>query len=66
MGLNISTTDYCILIDEWIATALYRQIMKRKLIDGATYEQIAEECKMSVRGVKYIVKRCKDELNKHI
>jgi DNA-directed RNA polymerase sigma subunit (sigma70/sigma32) len=37
-----------------------RQIMARKLIDGATYEEIAEEVGMSPRGVKYVVKRNRD------
>lgn len=39
-----------------------RQIMARKLIDGATYEQIAEEVGMSPRGVKYVVQRHKDTI----
>lgn len=39
-----------------------RQIMSRKMIDGATYEQIAEEFGMSPRGVKYVVKRHRDTI----
>lgn len=39
-----------------------RQIMARKLIDGATYEAIAEEVGMSPRGVKYVVQRHKDTI----
>lgn len=39
-----------------------RQILARKLIDGATYEQIAEEVGMSTRGVKYVVQRHKDTI----
>ena len=39
-----------------------RQIMARKLIDGATYEAIAEEGGMSPRGVKYVVQRHKDTI----
>lgn len=39
-----------------------RQIMARKLIDGATYEDIAEEVGMSPRGVKYVVQRHKDTI----
>lgn len=39
-----------------------RQIMARKLIDGATYEAIAEEFDMSPRGVKYIVKKHRDTI----
>lgn len=39
-----------------------RQILARKLIDGATYETIAEEFDMSPRGVKYIVKKHRDTI----
>jgi DNA-directed RNA polymerase specialized sigma24 family protein len=39
-----------------------RQIMARKLIDGATYEEIAEEVGMSPRGVKYVVQRHRDTI----
>ncbi len=39
-----------------------RQIMCRKMIDGATYEQIAEEVGMSPRGVKYVVSRHRDTI----
>jgi DNA-directed RNA polymerase sigma subunit (sigma70/sigma32) len=39
-----------------------RQIMARKLIDGATYEAIAEEVGMSPRGVKYVVQRHKNTI----
>ena len=36
--------------------------MARKLIDGITYEALAEEVGMSARGVKYVVKRHKDKI----
>lgn len=44
-------------IDENIHSARDREILKRKLIDGITYERLAEEVDMSVRGVQYIVAR---------
>lgn len=36
--------------------------MCRKLIDGETYEAIAEAMQMSPRGVKYIVKKHRDTI----
>ena len=36
--------------------------MARKLIDGITYEALAEEFGMSPRGVKYVVERHKDKI----
>ncbi len=39
-----------------------RQILARKLIDGVTYEALAEEVGMSPRGVKYVVERHKHKI----
>lgn len=39
-----------------------RKIVKRKLLDGLTYEQTAEEFELSVRQVKYIVYKCRDKI----
>lgn len=36
--------------------------MARKLIDGITYEALAEEVGMSTRGVKYVVERHKHKI----
>lgn len=43
------------LIDEWILNQRDRLILKRRLLDGITYERLAEEFDMSVRGIKNIV-----------
>lgn len=39
-----------------------REILKLKLIDGETYEAIAEEIGMSARGVKNIVKKHRETI----
>lgn len=36
--------------------------MSRKLIDGVTYEALAEEVGMSPRGVKYVVERHRNKI----
>lgn len=51
-------------IDENIHSARNRNIMKRKVIDGITYEQIAEEVNLSPRQVKNIVHKSVDLLIK--
>jgi DNA-binding Lrp family transcriptional regulator len=51
-------------IDENIHSARNRNIMKRKVIDGITYEQIAEEVNLSPRQVKNIVRKSVDLLIK--
>lgn len=52
---NLSVSDVRNLIDEWIFSERDRRIMKRRLLDNITYEQIAEEYDLSVRQVKNIV-----------
>lgn len=55
---NISNTELCTIIDEWIKgrnAERNRRILKRRLIDGICYEPLAEEFDLSVRQVKNIV-----------
>ena len=56
------------LIDEWIIgrnAERDRKILKRRLLDGITFERLAEEFDLSVRQVKNIVYRREDELFLH-
>lgn len=56
------------LIDEWIIgrnADRDRKILKRRLLDGITYDRLAEEFDLSVRQVKNIVYRREDELFLH-
>ena len=53
-------------IDEWIFNERNRRILKRRLLDGLTYEQLAEEFDMSVRQIKNIVYKCEDTLFKKL
>jgi len=50
------------LIDEHIHNDRNRKILKRRFIDGCTYEQIAEEFDLSVRHVKNIVYKSGDKV----
>lgn len=63
---NISNSELSALIDEWTKSELYRCILKRRLIDGITYEKLAEEFQMSVYGIKKIVYHEQDILFKQI
>jgi hypothetical protein len=64
--IDISIPDIENTIDNWIKSQRDREMLKRKLIDGITFEQLAEEFDMSVRGVKYVVYRNKEILLRHI
>lgn len=61
---DISNSQLSAMIDEWIHSERDREIMRRRLIDGKTYEFIAEEKEMSVRQIKNIVYKCEQRLFK--
>ena len=66
---DISRTDLENLIDEWIIgrhAERNRQILKRRLIDGITYEKLGEEFDLSTQRVKDIVYKSQNILYKHI
>ena len=54
------------LIDEYIHSERDRNILKRRLIDGLTYEKLAEEFDLSVRHTKKIVYKSEELLFYHI
>lgn len=63
---DISTTQIIHLINEWIHSQRDRAILKRRLIDGITYEKLSEEFDMSVKQIKRIVYKCQDKLFRHL
>lgn len=54
------------LINEWLHSEKHRTVAKRSLIDGISVERIAEEIDRSPRQTARILKRVREELNKHI
>lgn len=60
--LNLTNSELVQLIDENIHHKRNRKILKRRLIDGVTYEALAEEFEMSVRGIKKLVYREQERL----
>ena len=64
-NVNLSVSDVEHLIDEWIFSERDRAILKRRLIDGITFENLASEFDLSVVQVKRIVKKRQIELFKH-
>ena len=56
-------------IDEWIVgknAQRDRQILKSRLIDGLTFDALAELYDMSPRQIKRIVYKCQETLFRHI
>lgn len=63
---RIPLSEWESMIDEWIFSERDREIMKSAMLDGYSYEQIAEKQKMSVRQIARIVPKLQIELFKHI
>ena len=64
---DVSRSQLEIAIDEWIIgrhAERDRKILKRRLIDGITYERLAEEFDLSTQQIKNIVYKCENRLFK--
>lgn len=64
--MEYSNTQMQRLILEYIHNERDRHILKRRLIDGRTYDALAEEFDMSERQIKNIVYRGEAVLFKHL
>lgn len=59
---DISRSEWVRLIDEWILNDRDRRLIKRRLLDGITFDELAEEFSLSVRQTKKIVYKCTEKL----
>ena len=65
-AFSLSRAEWIELIDLWIFNETDRAILKRRLLDGRTYEQLAEEFNYSDRHIKTRVYKAEKQLFKHI
>lgn len=67
---DYSRDDLEYAIDQWVICHKHaernRAILKRSLLDGICFEPLSEEFDMSVRQVKNIVRKTKEQLFKHL
>lgn len=66
---DLSRSEWENLIDEYIIgrnSERNRKILKRRLLDGITYERLAEEFDMSTQNVCSIIYKCKKRVFKHL
>lgn len=63
---DLSRNDWENLIEQYIFSERDRYILKVNLLDGKTYEQIAELVDMSARQIARIIPKLQDKLFKHI
>lgn len=53
-------------INEYIHSERDRQMLRRRLVDGLTFEQLAEEFHYSVRHTKHIIYKAQETVFLHI
>ena len=58
--------ELCKAIDTYVINPRYREVLRLKLCEGFTYEQVAEAVHYSTQHVKYIVKEYKGFLISHL
>lgn len=63
---DYTNSQIALLIDEHIHSERDRKLLKRRLIDGITYERLAEEFELSDRQVKNIVYKCTNRVLKYL
>ena len=59
---DIANSEIDYLIDQWIRNERDRAILKDRLINGMTFERLAEKHDMSVRQTKNIVYKSMEKL----
>lgn len=67
--IQICRADIERLADQWITgrnAERDREIIKRRLIDGITYERLAEDFELSDRQIKNIVYKRQEAIYKHV
>lgn len=69
MNLNdtdLSRTEIEHIIDEYIFNETDRALLKRRLLDGICFEQLAEEFYLSTHRVKMRIYKAEEKLFKHL
>jgi len=64
--IEYSNSEIIKVIDEYIHSERDRAILKRRLIDGITYEKLAEEFDLSVAQIKRLIYKGEDYIFRRI
>ena len=66
VGIEYSNTEISRAIDDYIHSDRDRQILKSRLIDGLTYDELSDRYHLSARRVKTIVYKAQEGLFKRL
>ena len=61
-----SRSEIAHLIDEWVFSKRDREIMSDRMLDGLTYDELANKFCLSPQRLKVIVRVNKDKIFSHI
>lgn len=65
-SLSVSRSEAESLINEWIFNARDRDILRRRILDGLTFDELSEEFNLSTQRAKVIVYQSLDILSRHL
>ena len=65
-NIDIPRSEWERLIDEWVFSEEHRKMLKRNLLDGRTYEQLAEEFECSRDKIARLVPKLEKRIFKKI
>lgn len=63
--MDKSRSELAHLINEWVFNKRDREIMADKLLDGLTYDELADKFCLSPQRLKVIVRTNKDKIYSH-
>ena len=63
---DISNKELSELIDLWVRGETPRTVLKRRLIDERTFDQLRDEFGYSIQRIKTITYKSEEQLFKHI
>lgn len=64
--MDKSRSEIAYLIEEWVFSKRDREIMKDRLLDGLTYDELAEKFCLSTQRLKTIVHINKEKIQLHM
>ena len=65
-NIDIPRSEWETLIAEWVSSEEHRKMLKRNLLDGRTYEQLAEEFDCSRDKIARVVPKLEKRIFKKI
>lgn len=64
--MDLSRSEIAHLINEWVYNKRDREIMSDRMLDGLTYDELADKFCLSPQRLKVIVRDNKNKILSHI